>query len=816
MNTPLRVLIVEDSENDALLVIDELRDGGYELIYERVETREQMEAALERQEWDIIIADYMLPDFSGLEALEIAQPKCDVCPLIVVSGQIGEDVAVSAMKAGASDYVLKGNLTRLVPAVERELREARMRQERRAAQEALQAERERSHNILESITDGFYALDSNWRFTYVNKTAEQMVGSNWRNLKGQYVWDMFPELVGSPLYNELQRAMKERTPVTAEAFVERINAWVIVRAYPYSDGLAVYARDVTSQKQIEEALDAERRRLRGILDALPVAVFIADKNGRIVEYNEQSRILWGGQILGAEKISEYADYRGWWPETGERIKAEDWAMSRALTKGEVILGEMVHIQRLDGECRTVLNSAAPLRDAEGKIAGGVAIVQDITEIIELRTALERALSNAKKEEERARALEGIAEAGITTTNLQELLDTLVLRITETLKVRSCSIWMLDEKMDEFVARAEQGAPGLVGSRVPTTKGVAGIVYKERRPVFTGDAEHDPFVLDQVIKDQGVKSLLSVPLITRDKVVGMTRIDEKQIREFTDEEVGVMEAMASRAAQAIDNIKLYDALTQSKNELKEALERERQFSQLLQRALLPEKPSINHGYSVAVEYIPYYMGREIGGDFYDVFEISDNKAGIVIGDVSGKGLEAASLAAATRNTIHALVHETASAGKALARANSILCRRQATFETQFVTVFVVVIDLKTGEFNYASAGHPPAATYRTEGGVQFLKPDFQPPVCLISEVVYPESEDRLGPGDALILFTDGIAEARKGTNLFDLEGIAAGLQEHGHRAAEDVAGELVTAASDWAEGHLSDDAAVVVVKRQDAA
>lgn len=137
MTTPLRILIVEDSEADAELLLRELRRGGYAPEYERVETAEGLDAALTRQSWDLIVSDNAMPRFNGLQALKLTQEKGFDIPFILVSGSIGEDVAVAAMKAGAHDYLMKGNIARLLPAIERELREARMRQERRQADETI-------------------------------------------------------------------------------------------------------------------------------------------------------------------------------------------------------------------------------------------------------------------------------------------------------------------------------------------------------------------------------------------------------------------------------------------------------------------------------------------------------------------------------------------------------------------------------------------------------------------------------------------------------------------------------------------------------
>jgi DNA-binding NtrC family response regulator len=139
MNTNLKALIIEDSAEDAQLLVHELNEGGYQVTPHRVETEEALRLALAGQTWDICFCDFTMPRFSGKAALEIIKASGFDLPFIYVSGTIGEDVAVEAMKSGAHDYVMKNNLTRLAPAVERELREARLRREHRI----LEADRER-------------------------------------------------------------------------------------------------------------------------------------------------------------------------------------------------------------------------------------------------------------------------------------------------------------------------------------------------------------------------------------------------------------------------------------------------------------------------------------------------------------------------------------------------------------------------------------------------------------------------------------------------------------------------------------------------
>ena len=138
MGHPLRLLHVEDSEDDALLVLRELRRSGYDVACQRVETAAALKNALAQEPWDVIISDYNMPNFSGTEALQLLKQSGLDVPLIYVSGAIGEDTAVAIMKAGAHDYIMKGNLKRLAPAIARELREAEQRTERRRAEEQLQ------------------------------------------------------------------------------------------------------------------------------------------------------------------------------------------------------------------------------------------------------------------------------------------------------------------------------------------------------------------------------------------------------------------------------------------------------------------------------------------------------------------------------------------------------------------------------------------------------------------------------------------------------------------------------------------------------
>ena len=193
MRKPLRVLMVEDSEDDALLMIRELKKGGYEPEYERVETAEAMRAALREKTWDVILCDYQLPQFNGLAAIALLKETGIDIPLIIVSGAIGEETAVECMRLGARDYVMKGNLSRLVPAIERELKEAESRVQRKKAEDALQESETRFREMFDDAPIGYHELDTEGRITRVNRTELATLGYSAEEMLGRHVWEFVDE-----------------------------------------------------------------------------------------------------------------------------------------------------------------------------------------------------------------------------------------------------------------------------------------------------------------------------------------------------------------------------------------------------------------------------------------------------------------------------------------------------------------------------------------------------------------------------------------------------------------------------------------------
>jgi len=175
MGKPLRLLMVEDSENDAELITRELRRAGFDPVHERVDDRADLGMALEKQPWDIVISDYAMPQFTGLDALQMVRQRDVNLPFIIVSGTIGEDIAVRAMQAGANDYLMKGNLTRLSAVVERELREAAVCRQRQETEQALKESEAVFRSLSASSPMGIFMADLQGHTTYTNPQCRALL-----------------------------------------------------------------------------------------------------------------------------------------------------------------------------------------------------------------------------------------------------------------------------------------------------------------------------------------------------------------------------------------------------------------------------------------------------------------------------------------------------------------------------------------------------------------------------------------------------------------------------------------------------------------
>ncbi|MFB3895166.1 MAG: PAS domain S-box protein [bacterium] len=278
----LAILHLEDNPDDAALIQRAIKKEGIASTIERVATRADYIAALDKGSVNIILLDYSLPDFDGFSALALAREKLPDIPVILVTGSIGEELAAESIKQGAYDYVFKDRLSRLVPAIHRAIQDAASRKLQKRTQDALQASEERYRLLLESSSDSIYVLDYQWRIMVINTTAEHLVQIPRGKLIGNKLTDLFPSFEKTEFYKTFQRVMESRKSdaITAEyTYADGRKSWYEVHVDPVPEGIVCIARDITERKYAEEKYTTI---LRTALDGFCAV----DLQGHILDVND--------------------------------------------------------------------------------------------------------------------------------------------------------------------------------------------------------------------------------------------------------------------------------------------------------------------------------------------------------------------------------------------------------------------------------------------------------------------------------------------------------------------------------------------------
>jgi PAS domain S-box-containing protein len=302
MATPLRVLFVEDSEDDALILVHQLKEGDYEPVFRRVETGQALVECLENEPWDIIIADYTLPGFSGLAALKLYKERGLDIPFILVSGTVGEEVAVEAMKTGVHDYIIKNNLSRLVPAVTRELRETAVRRDRQRINRMLQQKEEEYRRIVDTANEGIWVMNGHFETTFVNPRMASMLGYEVEEMVGRKVDSfMFEEDLAD--HTARMEARQQGLSAQYERRFRRKNGtalWTIVTARALLDEKNAFQgsfgmfTDITDRKGAEKALQESAEHFRLMFDCHhAIMLLIEPESGRIVDANQAAAGFYG-------------------------------------------------------------------------------------------------------------------------------------------------------------------------------------------------------------------------------------------------------------------------------------------------------------------------------------------------------------------------------------------------------------------------------------------------------------------------------------------------------------------------------------------
>jgi PAS domain S-box-containing protein len=701
--------------------------------------------------------------------------------------------------------------------------------EAQSAEEALRASEARKAAILESALDCVITMDHEGRIVEFNPSAEETFGIPARDAIGREM----AELIIPAHLREAHRAGLARYLETGEGKIVGRRVEVQGRR---SDGtefpveLAVslipgqvppmftgYLRDITRRRQADEErerllelervarLDADRARvqLSAILRGIADGVTAQAPDGKLIFANETAV-----SALGFASVEELVstppevirDRFEMWAEDGKPFPAAELPGRRALMGEEGVEAVIRHVDRRDGAERWNRVKATPIFDDSGEVVMAINVMEDVTDL--------------KRTEQSQRLL---AEAGKVIASSMDS-ERILQRISDLMVVPWladwCSVHMPDEEggivmaahassrpdSAHHILELERRFPALPGA----TRGVPHILE-------TGQTELYPDITPQMMEAEarspehlalmrraGPYSALLAPLVTRGKVLGvlgLLRLGEG--RRYDQEDVTMVEELGRRVGIAVDNARLYE---------------ERSYiAKTLQASLLPaELPDIP-GVETGARFRATGEGNDVGGDFYDLFEAGGGGWSVVVGDVCGKGPDAAAVTALARYTLRAAAMREPRPSAGLRILNEALLRQRS--DLRFATVAYASLRPESGgaRVQLASAGHPLPLVLRSDGSVE--------PVgsagTLVGVVPDPDLDDAsayLSAGDALVFYTDGVTEAR------DEEGGIMGerrleslLRSCAGMDADGIAAAVERAAVERQNGDTRDDIAVVVLR-----
>ncbi|HZD60096.1 MAG TPA: SpoIIE family protein phosphatase, partial [Anaerolineae bacterium] len=407
-------------------------------------------------------------------------------------------------------------------------------------------------------------------------------------------------------------------------------------------------------------------------------------------------------------------------------------------------------------------------------------------------ALDRDITESKTAKKLSDALNQINTAITSTLDVSEIMQRVVSESAQALGSGTAGIALREEGY--WVTKYVHGLPNLaVGSKIAEDEAViTQIAIETGKPVSIDDIYADKRVDQELMEKHGICAFMVVPIMLRGEAIGALSFSYYRAVTFTDEQIDFASKLGTSVSLALENARLYES--------------EKEVADVLQEALLVMPEEIE-GTDFSYLYRSATRTARVGGDFYDIFELEHGKVGIVIGDVSGKGIEAATLTALIKSTIRAHAYEDKSPAVVIAKTNEAV-KRGANLAV-FITVVFGVLDVESGEFTYCSAGHPRAVIKRKTGEVVFLETS-SPVIGAFLGVCFLDDKATLARGDILVLYTDGVVEARHDSSFYGEEGIVEFFKNLKPIPTKEVPQAIYGDVTKFASGKLSDDVAILAI------
>jgi serine phosphatase RsbU (regulator of sigma subunit) len=386
----------------------------------------------------------------------------------------------------------------------------------------------------------------------------------------------------------------------------------------------------------------------------------------------------------------------------------------------------------------------------------------------------------------------------TKKSLPELFE-LILSLSIEAVGAERGVLMTVESDGELMVRAAKGTAFRISTAVRDR------VLKEQLSVLVRDTQlDDAFKARQSIVGQRVRTLIAVPLQTKDRIIGLIYVDSPSLtRVFTKDDLNLLTVMANTAATRIEHERLAEIEHQER-----LLARDLQQAADIQQGFLPAKAPSVPGLDLAGHNAPC---RTVGGDYFDFFPYANGRVAMVLGDVSGKGMPASLLMMGLQARVQTLIEEPEDVGATMSRLNRMTATNCPS--NRFITFFMCVLDGSTGEIVFANAGHNPPLLLRADGKAEWLEAGGCP-LGIMAAMKYDEARNQLGPGDVLVIFSDGVTDANDPNEKeFGEERLATAVRAHRTESSGAILDAVNTAIAEWTAGTpLPDDLTLIIARR----